>query len=117
MPVVIILFSLTATFGLILIFNVFKDRKPKEILVLFHGIFAALGIIFLLIVMVRENKGTILNLGLFLLVAMIGFYMLYREFFSKQSELLKSSVPKPVALAHGLAAVISFIILLIGYLT
>lgn len=95
--------------------QIFRNRKPDKIVAISHGLFAGTSIVLLGFQVLDGSYDKVLNLVLFLLVALIGFYMFYQEFFTSKPRVIKSFVPKPVAVVHALAAVIAFILLLVNY--
>ncbi len=76
-----------------------------------HGVFGAAGLVFLIIPAVR---GTISSLGIAALivfvVAALGGAVLFAN------HLKKALLPKPLIAIHGAAAVIAFLLLLVGTL-
>ena len=117
MLLIVILFALAAVFGVLLLLRVLNSKKPRTFVVISHGVVAAFALVLLFFYARNVSKDTTINLIFFVFVALIGFYMFYREFFTKQDDLAKSAVPKPVALLHGIAAVISFVLLIITYVS
>lgn len=96
--------------------QIFSNKKPDKILAYSHGLFAATSIGLLLFQVLSGEDDKLVNLLMFVFVALIGFYMFYREFYSKQTISRQSEVPKAVVLVHALSAVIAFTLLIIGYL-
>ncbi len=98
--------------------QIFSNKKPDKILAYTHGLFAATSIALLLFQVLRGADDKLVNLLMFVFVALIGFYMLYREFYSKQakqSTSKKSQVPKSVVIVHAISALVAFVLLVIGY--
>jgi hypothetical protein len=87
----------------------FMGKEMPVPLAIVHGIFAAAGIVTLITNVVRIRTNTLMNLSrvLFVLAAAGGFTLFPLQLMKKkQSDLLIA--------AHGLAAVISFLFLLIA---
>jgi len=103
----IIVFALAAVFGLLNLLAILKNRTTSKPVVFTHGILAAAALV-LLIVFVINSSGSspVISLVLFIVVALVGFYLFFRDMSHKPG-------PKGVALIHGLVAVISFILLII----
>lgn len=78
---------------------------------MFHGIFAAAGIVTLALNVVQTRTDTAMNvsLGLFILAAAGGFALFSQD-------VMRNSQPGLVVAAHGLTAVISFVLLLASVL-
>ncbi len=105
----VILFAIAAVGGLTLGIMKFSGKDLPWSVVIGHGIFAAAGLI-VLIIYVLENTNNILmdiSLVLFLITAIGGFIVL-------SFHLRKMKQPDKLILIHGSAAIISFILLLIA---
>ncbi len=113
MSIILILFAAAAVIGIYLIASVLRNKKPKRNVAIAHGLFAASSLVFLLIKVVTGTEETVASVVLFVMAALIGIYMFYREFFSGQSELAKSAVPKPLAVLHAVVALAAFILLIV----
>lgn len=117
MQIIIILFIIAAIMGLIMLVQIFSNKKPDKIVAYTHGLFAGTSIALLAVQVFRGADDKLLNLLLFVFVAMLGFYMFYREFYaSKHASKDKSAAPKAVVIVHALSAIIAFTLLLINYL-
>ena len=115
--IVIGAFTVAAVIGIYLLICVIRRQKPKYWIGLTHAFFAGLALTFFAILAIKSQEKNIVSFVIFLFVAIVGIYMLYREFFSKQkkqSELAASTVPTPLALLHALAAVSAFVLLLLS---
>lgn len=120
MLIIISLFIIAAIMGLIMLIQIFSNKKPDKILAYTHGLFAATSISLLLFHVLQGGNDKLVNLLMFVFVALIGVYMVYREFYSKQaraSSSKESEVPKAVVLLHAASAVIAFVLLIVGYLS
>jgi predicted tellurium resistance membrane protein TerC len=103
----IIIFAIAAIFGLLNLIAILSDKTTSKPVVYTHGIFAAVGLILLIIFVINAaGNSPILSLVLFIIVALVGFFLFARDLSHKPG-------PKAVALIHGIVAVIAFIILII----
>lgn len=111
LDVSVILFAVAALGGLVLGTLGFRRRELPMGLALLHGAVAAAGLVTLIIGVVQENVGTIVIVSLILfLVAALGGFVLFSY------HLRKKPHPKVLIVLHALAAVIAFVLLLIGIL-
>ena len=102
----IIAFAVAALGGITLAFMRFTNKTIGMPLTLVHGIFAALGLVLLILgFMHMGGKGVAAALIIFLVAAVGGFIL-----FSFQ--LRSRPLPIPLVLIHGVAALVAFIILL-----
>lgn len=104
---IIILFALAAVFGLIILKNWLTAQNTAKGTVYTHGVFAALGLV-LLIVYYFQNEAKTLrtSIVLFLIAAIAGFYMFFRDLKGKMS-------PTWLAIVHGLVAVAGFVFIVL----
>ena len=106
---IIVLFTLAAVVGLIILKNWITGSETSRATVYAHGIFAALGLI-LLIVHYFQNGAKALQTSiiLFVVAALAGFYMFLRDIKGIMS-------PVWLAVVHGLvgATGLIFIILMV----
>ena len=103
----VILFALAAVFGLMNLIAVLGNKQTSKPIVFTHGVLAASALVLLIIFTINSaGSSPVVSLVLFIIVALVGFFLFTRD-------LSKKSVPKSVALIHGVVAVISFILLLI----
>jgi glucose uptake protein GlcU len=110
MTVAVILFAIAALFGVIMALIRFSGRDyPPAALAVIHGLFAAAGLIALLLVAFAPGVAAPIKLALvlFLVAAIGGFVLIY--FHAK-----RRALPLPLVVIHGLVAVIAFLILLVG---
>lgn len=107
----VILFAIAALGGLVLGVLGLRQRDLPMWLSLIHGAVAAAGLITLILGVVQGNAGSlvIISLILFLITALGGFVLF-------SYHLRKKPHPKGLIVIHALAAVIAFILLLIGIL-
>jgi len=81
-------------------------------LAIVHGLVAAAGLVALILVVVGgagSTQATIALIG-FVIAALGGFYLF-------SFHLRRQALPIPVVIIHGLVAVISFVVLLVGIFT
>lgn len=107
MYVTIILFALAAVFGLSILIKWLTKKEASKTVIYAHGIFAAIALV-LLIVFAVQNPESFPKaaLILFVLAALGGFYMFFRDLQKKMS-------PYSIAFAHALLAVAGFVGLLL----
>jgi hypothetical protein len=105
--VTIVLFAITAMFGVRILIGVLSNKKAPRPVVYSHGLFAATSLV-LLIVYAFQNPANYpkVSIILFVLAALGGFYMFYHDINDKP-------LPKPVPFIHALIAVSGFIVLLL----
>ena len=105
-----VLFAIAALGGAVMAFMRLSGRElPPMALAIVHGLFAASGLIALLVAVIGANASTEtqIALGGFVVAALGGFYLFSYHLRGK-------ALPVPVVLIHGVVAVISFILLLLG---
>ena len=110
MTTALILFAVAALGGLVMALMRFGGRElPPLGLALVHGLFAAAGLVALIVALVGQGFSTAATIALvgFLGAALGGFYL-----FSLHMK--KQALPIPYVVVHGLFAVASFVILLAG---
>lgn len=102
----LIVFGIAALFGMILIGKVATEQPTPKLIVVLHGLFAATGLGLLAAdVMSNPASKVAIPLVIFLIVALVGFYMLSRD-------LMKKLIPKGLAVVHAIVAVCSYVFLL-----
>jgi hypothetical protein len=108
----IILFAFAAAGGLTLVIMKFSGKGLPWPLVIGHGLFAASGLIVLIINVFQDTQIFLMNLALalFLVTAIGGFTIL-------SFHLRKKKQPDSLILIHGAAAVTSFVLLIIAVMT
>ena len=105
--VALVLFAVAAVLGITLLVKRIKLQGLPMALVIPHGLFAASGLLLLLLSVV--NEGVVfakLPLVLFVFVALGGFTLLTLHLKGK-------FLPVPLVLVHGSLAVVAFLILLL----
>lgn len=106
----IAIFSLAAILGMILISYVLRNKNTPKGLVFTHGGIAAIGLVLLIIYAFYHSPGPIASIILFIIAALGGFVMVFRD-------LTGRILPKWLAVVHGLVAVTGFLFLLIFAMT
>lgn len=103
------LFVLAAVTGFYLAVNHFRSEQLNVGPVIAHGIFAASGLVVLIVGGIRSGlSGMVLYaLILFVVAALGGFVLLTYD-------LRDRALPTPVVVVHGLLALTAFLLLLIG---
>lgn len=99
-------FSLAAFLGMILISYVLTNKNTPKGIAFTHGFIAAIGIILLIVYAFFHHPSPLISITLFILAAFGGFILIYRDIMGK-------SVPKWLAILHGLTALTGFVFLLI----
>jgi hypothetical protein len=102
---VIILFTLAALGGIYLLSYVLQNKNTPKAVAIIHGSVGALSLVLLIIYTLFYNSSLVTSVVFFVIAALLGFILFYRDITGK-------SLPKGLAMAHGLAAVIGFICLL-----
>ena len=99
-------FALSAVLGISILIKWLSKKDVSKGVIYAHGIFAALGLV-LLVIFALENRESAPNIALilFVIAALGGFYMFFRELQNKMS-------PYSIAFAHALLAVAGFVSLL-----
>src|SRR4051812_27211783 len=101
---IIALFALGALIGMYLLSLVLQKKETPKFVAVIHGLFVAVALI-LLIVYSSNHPGIVESIVLFVLAALGGLVLFMRDITGK-------SLPKWLALGHGLIAVAGFIFLL-----
>ena len=110
--VAILLFALAAVVGLTMAVVHFRGQSPpKPVLAVFHGLFAASGLVILLVAVIgaRPTGAPAIALGLLVLAALGGFGLLS---FHLRGRALSSGL----VVGHAVLAVCGFIVLLVSVL-
>lgn len=104
----IALFAVAAIIGLIILKNWLTSANTSRTTVYLHGIFAAAGLIFLIIQYIKTPLANYKwSLILFAVAAVAGFYMFFKDLKGIFS-------PTWLAVVHGLVAVTGFVFLLLA---
>src|SRR6187200_1323987 len=99
-------FALAALLGMYLLSFVLQGKETPKAIVFTHGPMAAIGVVLLIIYAMKGGPSPTESLVLFVLAALGGLYMVFRDLSGKP-------IPKFLAVGHGLLAVAGFVLLLI----
>jgi hypothetical protein len=101
------IFAIAAGLGLVNLLNWMKQKDAPRTTVYTHGLFAATGLV-LLIVYAVQNPDAFpkIAIGLFTVAALGGFYLFY-------TDVTKKPHPLAIAFVHALIAVSGFVMLLL----
>ena len=102
----ILFFALAALLGLYLLSFVLQNKNTPKGVAFTHGPLAAAGLIILIIYAFFHHPSPIVSIILFVLAALGGVMLIWRDLTGK-------SVPKWMAIGHGLTAIVGFIFLII----
>ena len=103
---VITLFALAAILGMVLLTFVLQGKETPKGVVFSHGSLAVAALILVIIYVFKERPGPIEAIILFVIAASAGLVMVIRDLSGK-------TVPKWLAIIHGLIAVTGLIFLLV----
>lgn len=103
-----ILFAIAILLGGYLLFYLINNKNTPKGVVIIHGSIAGTGLILLLIFSFYTSYYFLFSFVIFLMAAMGGFYMFYRDLTGK-------SLPKWLAVGHGMIALIGFASLIAIY--
>jgi hypothetical protein len=106
----IIIFAFAALLGLYLLSFVLQNKNTPKGVAFTHGPLAALALVILIIYAIFNHPSPVVSITLFVLAALGGIMLIYRDITGK-------SVPKWMAIGHGLVAITGFIFLIIFALT
>jgi glucan phosphoethanolaminetransferase (alkaline phosphatase superfamily) len=98
--------SLAALLGMFLLSFVVTGKETPKAIVFTHGPLAAIGLVLLIIYVFKNSPGPIESVVLFTIAAIAGIVMVYKDLTGKK-------IPKVLAIAHGIIAIIGFVFLLI----
>lgn len=104
--IAIIFFLLAALLGLYLLSFVLQNKNTPKGVAFIHGPLAVTGLIILLLYAFFHTPKPIVSIILFILAAFGGLILIYRD-------LTGQSVPKWMAIGHGLIAMAGFLFLII----
>ena len=102
----IALFAVAAMIGLYLLSLVLQTKETPKGLAILHGLLAATALVLLIVHMVKTGADIIQIIILFALAALGGFVLFARDLTGK-------SLPKSLAIIHGLLAITGFVFLLV----
>jgi hypothetical protein len=99
-------FGMAALGGIYLLSLVLRDKQTPKLVAAIHGLFAVSGLILLIVYCTKYNPGPGLSIGIFVVAALGGFVLIYKD-------LTEKKVPKWLGIVHGLTALTGYIILLV----
>ena len=100
------LFALGALAGMYLLVLVLQKKQTPKFVSLIHGGFVVVALTMLIMYATTKGPGLIESITLFVMAALGGLVLIYRDMTGK-------SIPKWLAVGHGLIAVTGFIFLLV----
>lgn len=100
------LFALGALLGMYLLTLVLQNKETPKFVAFIHGLFVAVALVMLIVYTTKNGPGPVESLVLFVMAALGGFILIYRDLTGK-------SIPKWLAVGHGLLAVAGFVFLLV----
>jgi hypothetical protein len=104
---IIALFALAAVVGLIILKNWLTSQNTSRATIYAHGIFAALGLVLLIVYYFQNGAKTLqTSIILFVIGALVGFYMFFRDIKGKMS-------PIWLAVVHGLVGIAGFVLIVL----
>lgn len=101
----IIFFLLAAVLGVTMISYILLDKNVPKGLAFIHGPLAAIGLVLLIIYSVMNYSGPYIAILLFIVAALLGPVVFYRDITGKKNL-------KGLASIHGIIAIIAFLLLL-----
>ena len=99
-------FLLAAVLGIYLLSLVLRSKQIPKAITIIHGLFAATGLVLLVVYPIYYNPAPILSLVLFVFAALGGVTMAYKGITGK-------SVPAWMAMGHGTVAIIGLATLIV----
>ena len=102
----IFIFSLAAILGIYLLTFILQNKHTPKGVVFIHGPLAATGLIILIIYAILHSPSPMVSIVLFVLAALGGIILIGRDITGK-------SIPKWLAVGHGLTAIAGFVCLII----
>ena len=104
---IIIFFSLAAVAGLIILKKWLTGGNTARLTIYGHGVLAAIGLILLVVHYFQTGtKGLQPSIILFVIAAIVGFYMFLRDMKNKMS-------PVWLAVAHGLVGAVALLLIVL----
>ena len=102
----IALFAVAALMGIYLITFVLQKKETPKAIAITHGLLAATALVLLIIHTVQTGADLIQAIVFFVIAALGGIVLFARDITGK-------SLPKALAVAHGLLAITGFVFLLV----
>jgi peptidoglycan/LPS O-acetylase OafA/YrhL len=104
--IIIGLFALGAIIGMYLLAMVMKNKDTPKAVTFIHGLFVVVALIMLIVYITNHTPAPIESLVLFIIAALGGLVLVYRDIAGKK-------IPKWLAIVHGLVALTGFAFLLL----
>lgn len=102
----IVFFSAAALLGIYLLSLVLRGKETSKSIAITHGLMAATALVLLIVHTVKTGADIVQIIVLFVIAALGGIILFARDIRGK-------SLPKSLAIVHGLLAVSAFIFLLV----
>jgi hypothetical protein len=100
------LFAVAAMIGIYLLTLVLQKKETPKGVAIIHGLLAATALVLVIIHTVQTGADLVQSIVLFIIAALGGIVLFARDITGK-------SLPKGLAIAHGLLAVTAFVFLLV----
>jgi hypothetical protein len=101
----IVIFAVAAMIGVYLLSFVIQKKETPKAVAIVHGLLAATALVLLIVHTAKTGADLVQVIVIFVIAALGGIVLFVRDVMGK-------SLPKALAIAHGLIAVIGFIFLL-----
>lgn len=101
----IAILGMGAIIGMYMLLLILKDQRPTKTAVFIHGLFALIGIVLLIYYCMGNDPGPLESVIIFLIAALGGITVWWKDITGQK-------IPKWLAIAHGLIAVVGFTFLL-----
>ncbi len=101
----IAILGMTAIVGMYLLSLILRNKQVPKGATIVHGLFAVLAVILLVVYCYTNQTGPLVSIIVFIVAAFAGVILNYRDITGK-------SVPKWLAISHGLVAVVGFSLLI-----
>lgn len=103
----LIFFAIAALLGVFLLSRVLRNLETPKGISIFHGLMASTGLILLIIyACMNQRQDLFIFVAIFVAAALGGIILIFRDLKGK-------SIPKPLALLHGVLAVSAFVTMII----
>lgn len=103
---IIAVFGMTAIIGMYLLSMVLRNKETPKSISIMHGFFAFTALILLSVYVFGHSPGPTASLIVFIVAAMGGSILIYRDVTGK-------TIPKWLAIGHGMIALTGFSLLLL----
>lgn len=103
---IVLIFAFAAIGGVYLLSFVLQNKNTPKAVAFIHGGVAAIGIVLLILYVLSHHPSPVISLGLFILAALGGFTLMYRDIIGK-------SLPKWLVAGHGIIALLAIFCLIL----